>query len=113
VTRGDLYRVRHPSSNDPKKSRVFVVVARQALIESRFSSVTCAPVYTAYHGLSSQVAVGIEEGLKHESAIHCDELISLSKGALTDYVGKLSPAKLQELNHALVIALELSGAPSS
>jgi len=112
VRRGELYRVRHPSPADPRKSRVFVVVARQAVIDSRFSSVICAPLYSAYHGLSSQVAVGIDEGLKHESAIHCDELVSLSKTALTDYVGSLSPEKTAELNRALAVALEISGSPS-
>lgn len=107
MKRGELYRVRHPSRADPKKSRVFVVVARQAVIDSRFSSVTCAPVYSVYHGLSSQVAVGIDEGLKHDSAIHCDELVSLPKAALTDYVGSLSRSKLSEINRALAVALDL------
>jgi mRNA interferase MazF len=107
VKRGELYRVRHPSSIDPRKSRVFVVVSRQAVIDSRFSSVICAPVYSAQHGLSSQVAVGINDGLKHESAIHCDDLVSLAKSVLTDYVGTLSPEKIAELNRALATALEL------
>jgi len=38
VKRGDLYRVRNPSADDPKRSRVFVVVSRQTLINSRFST---------------------------------------------------------------------------
>ena len=109
MRRGELYRVRHPSSADPRKSRVFVVVSRQAVIESRFSSVICAPVYSAQHGLSSQVAVGIDDGLKHDSAIHCDELVSLPKTALTDYVGTLSQEKIAALNRALVAALEIPG----
>ena len=29
--------------------------------------------------LSTQVAIGIEAGLKHESSIHCDGLVSLAK----------------------------------
>lgn len=86
-----------------------MIVSRQAVIESRFSSVICAPVYSAQHGLSSQVAVGIEEGLKHDSAVHCDELVSLPKTALTDYVGTLSQQKLAELNRALAAALDISG----
>jgi mRNA interferase MazF len=69
--------------------------------------VICAPVYSAYHGLSSQVAVGVEQGLKHDSAIHCDELVSLPKSVLTDYIGSLSSAKIAELNQALSVALEL------
>jgi mRNA interferase MazF len=51
--------------------------------------------------------VGIDEGLKHESGIHCDELISLPKSMLTNYVGKLPIEKLHLLKRALKIALEL------
>ena len=105
MTRGELYRVRHPSGADPRRSRIFVVVSRQAAIDSRYSSVICAPVYSSIHGLKSQVQVGISEGLKHESAIHCDELVSLPKSVLTDFVGMLSQSKLSELNEALVNAL--------
>ncbi|MFZ0134050.1 MAG: type II toxin-antitoxin system PemK/MazF family toxin [Desulfobacterales bacterium] len=108
MTRGELCRVRRPSSHDPKKFRVFVIVSRQILIDSRFSTVICAPVYTTYTGLSTQVAVGIDEGLKHDSGIHCDELISLPKSMLTDYVGKLSPEKMYFLENALKISLELN-----
>lgn len=107
MRRGELYRVRHPGGADPRRWRVFVVVSRQAVINSRFSSVICAPIYSAIHGLSSQVLVGVAEGLKHDSAIHCDELVSLPRMALTDYVGSLSAARIAELNQALVVALDL------
>jgi mRNA interferase MazF len=107
VKRGELYRVPHPRG-DPKRSRVFCIVSRSALIDSSFSTVTCAPVYSARHGLSTQVPVGVDEGLKHESAIHCDELVSLPKSALTDYVGTVSGSRLAEINRALAIALELA-----
>ena len=107
MKRGDLYRVAHPSSKDPRKQRVFVVVSRLVLIESRFSTVICAPVYSAHDGLSTQVLIGIEEGLKHDSSIHCDELVSLPKSMLTNYVGKLSTKKIDLLNHALRMALDI------
>ena len=108
MRRGELYRVIRPPARDPKKYRVFVIVSRQILIDSRFSTIICAPVYTAYEGLSTQVPVGIDEGLKHDSAIHCDELISLPKSILTNYIGSLSPKKLQLLESALKIALQLN-----
>lgn len=108
MRRGELYRVHKPSTEDPKRSRVFVVVSRQILIESRFSTVVCAPLYTAYDGLSTQVPVDINQGLKHNSAIHCDELVSLPKAILSDYVGSLSATKLDDLDRALVVALQLS-----
>jgi len=107
MKRGELYRVFNPSSRDPKKSRVFVVVSRQVLLDSRFSTTVCAPIYSTHDGLSTQVLVGVEEGLKHESSIHCDELVSLPKTTLTNYVGTLSPSKLRLLNDALFIALDL------
>jgi len=106
VTRGELYRIRHPKG-DPKRSRVFCIVSRSTLIDSSFSTVTCAPVYSVRHGLSTQVLAFPEEGLKHDSAIHCDELVSLPKSALTDFVGTLSGPRLRELDRALAIALEL------
>ena len=107
MRRGDLYRVYRGSSRDPKRSRVFVVVSRQVLIDSRFSTAVCAPIYSADDGLSTQVRVGVEEGLKHASSIHCDELISLLKSGLTDFVGTLGAPKLEELSAALKTALEL------
>jgi mRNA interferase MazF len=107
VKRGELYRVANPSAKGPKKSRVFVIVSRQVLIDSHFSKVICAPIYSTHDGFSTQVLVGVEEGLKHDSSIHCDELISLPKSLLSNFVGSLSPTKIGELNRALTIALDI------
>ncbi len=83
------------------------MVSRQVLIGSRFPTVICAPIYSTYDGLSTQVRVGIAEGLKHDSSIHCDELISIPKSDLTNFVGSLSNDKIRALNEALKIALDL------
>ena len=93
MKRGDLYRVYKGSKHDPKNYRVFVVVSRQALIDSKFTTVMCAPIYSNYHELSTQVPIGINEGLKHDSCIFCDEIISIPKSQLTDYIGTLSYQK--------------------
>jgi mRNA interferase MazF len=108
MRRGDIYRVYKDTSHDPKKYRVFIVVSRQVLIDSRFSTVICAPIYSSYDGLSTQIRVGIEEGLKHESSIHCDELVSIPKSSLRNFVGSLSTEKIQQMNAALLTALGLS-----
>ena len=107
MKRGELYRVTRPSTDDPKRHRVFVIVSRQALIDTRFSTVICAPIYSSYDGLSTQVPVGFEEGLKHDSSIHCDALMSLPKSILTNFIGTLSPDKIHALNQALQLALDL------
>jgi mRNA interferase MazF len=106
LRRGDLFRVRRPAG-DPKPSRVFVVASRPTLIESRFSTVICAPVFSTRDGLATQVDVGPEEGLKHDSAIHCDALMSIPKALLTDFVGSLPASKLASFDRALRVALAL------
>ena len=108
MKRGEVYRVSRPPGNDPKQHRYFVVVSRDSLITSKFSTVICAPIFSQHDGLSTQVVVGIGEGLRHESSIHCDALMSLPKSLLTNYVGHLSQGKLHELNNALIAALALS-----
>ena len=108
MRRGDLYRVAKPPAHDPKRFRVFVVVSRQALIDSRFSTVICAPVYSTRHGLATQVDVGLDEGLRHDSSVHCDELVSLRKSQLTQFVGSLDTAKIECLDDALKVALGCS-----
>lgn len=107
MRRGEIYRVQRPA-DDPKSFRSFVVVSRQTLIDSRFSTVICAPVMTQGQGYSTQVSVGIDEGLKHESWILCDNLVSLRKEHLTRFVGSLSPSKIAELDRALKTALALT-----
>jgi mRNA interferase MazF len=107
VRRGDLYRIRHPGGGDPKRSRVFAVVGRQTVIDSKFSTVVCAPVLSRRDGLATQVDVGIDEGLKHDSSIHCDALVSVPKSSLTNFVGRLCRKKLEELADALRIALAI------
>jgi mRNA interferase MazF len=106
MRRGEIYRV-HKPEGDPKRYRSFVIVSRQALIDSAYATVVCAPVFTNGSGLSTQVAVGQNEGLKHDSWIVCDNLRSVPKNDLTQFVGLLSWSKLAELDDALRVALAL------
>jgi len=107
MNRGDVYRIAKPPSGDPKKYRYFVVVSREALIKAKYSTVICAPIYTRHGELVTQVKVGIAEGLKHDSSIHCDAMTSVPRSKLTHYVGHLSSEKLEMLDKALAAALEL------
>jgi len=107
MKRGELYRVSKSSVNDPKKYRVFVIISRQVLIDSNFSSVICAPVYSIYNELSTQVPIGVEEGLKHNSSIHCDALMSIPKSLLSNYIGLLPAEKINLLDQSLKIAIDI------
>jgi len=106
MRRGDIYRVQKPEG-DPKRHRSFVIVSRQRLIDSAYSTLVCAPIFINGDGLSTQVPIGKDEGLKHECWIVCDNLRSMRKADLTHFVGSLSWSKLAELDEALRIALAL------
>ena len=54
-----------------------------------------------------EVDVGPEYGLKHESIVLCDALVSLPKSTLTDFISTLTDSKLVELDDALRVALSL------
>jgi mRNA interferase MazF len=107
MRRGDLYRVYKPLG-DPKQFRVFVVVSRQALIDSSFSTVICARAYSRGSGLATQISIGQDEGLKHPSWLMCDDLASVRKSDLTNFIGSLSPSKIRELDRALAIAMGIA-----
>jgi mRNA interferase MazF len=107
VRRGELYRVFKPGG-DPKQYRIFAIVSRQALLDSRYSTVVCAPIFSCGAELSTQLLIGPDEGLKHPSWIMCDNLVSMRKSDLTNYVGSLSGPKLAELDRALKMALDLT-----
>ena len=53
------------------------------------------------------IEIGIDEGLKHDSAVYCDDLLSISKSMLTNYIGTLSDEKIKAVNTALRVALAI------
>ena len=89
------------------------MVSRQDLLDSKANRVLCAPINTSGVGLATEVEVGVDEGLKHQSVINCDQITRLEKSMLTDYVGNLPPAKLKQLRTALQIAFDIDDDPGT
>jgi mRNA-degrading endonuclease toxin of MazEF toxin-antitoxin module len=105
LQRGEVYLVSPPPGKDPKRARALVIVSRQTLCDSKADKVVCAPVNTTPDGRSTEIVVGVAEGLKHPSVVNCDQLLLVPKVALTHYLGTLSPVKLTLLRDALRIAV--------
>jgi len=63
---------------------------------------------TEGQGLATQVAIGIDEGMKRDCWIHCDDLRSLQKPLLTQWIGALPQGKMRKLDYALTVALDLT-----
>ena len=106
MRRGDLYRVARPE-NDPRPARIYVVVSRDAFLEVAYSSAACVPVYSTVHGLETEVLLDERNGLKRLSAARCDEVTSLPRSRLTDFIGTATPSQVNELATALAVAFSI------
>ena len=87
----------------PDKRRPVVVLTRQEVI-GLLRTVMVAPVTSTIHGAPSEVIIGVDEGLKGDSAANLDHVQTVEKSRLKRYVGKLSAAKMAEVCTALAIA---------
>lgn len=87
----------------PDKRRPAVVLTRpEALPHLRTAMV--APIVSTIRGISSEVIVGPEEGLKGISAVSLDNVQTVDQRQLRGYVGELSPTKMHEVCRALAVA---------
>lgn len=113
MIRGEISRSRDREPLRGNKPGYYVIVARTFVASSeRIATVICAPVYSEYLGLETEVAITEVDGVDHSSSIRCDFLMLLSKDRLRHLVGRLKGEQLHKLDRALAIALGLP-VPSS
>lgn len=102
IARGDVWDARIAGVG----THPVVVVSRDTAIPL-LSSLVCVLVTSTFHGHVAEVELGASEGLKRDSAANCDNVFTLPKSVLTRRRGRLGPAKLVDLDHALAVALGL------
>ena len=104
MRQGEIYRVRMPPGS-ARSRRAFLIVSREQFIAAGYSTVVCVPIYSNAIGLASEVAIGVAEGLAHPSFLRCDEVTSIAKSRLLDYVGSLGDRAQGRVRRALATAL--------
>lgn len=105
---GEVYRTRERVPERGHKPGFYVVVSRDFIAgNDDVTTVVCAPVYGDVLGLTTEVAIGPEDGVPRESSIRCDFLTLMFKKRLTGFVARLSERKQTELKEALTHALQL------
>lgn len=87
-----------------KKRRPVLVLTRDEVLDVR-ALVTVVEVTTSMRGLAVEIPIGDDVGLDQESAVNCDGLHTIPQTMLTELVGALDPAKLNEVCSAIVYAL--------
>jgi mRNA interferase MazF len=101
LSRGEIWRYRFKS---PDKVRPVLILSRQEVIPL-LHTVMVAPITSTLRGAPSEVAVGIEHGLKNISAINLDHVQTVERARLVGYVGRLGSEKMRDVCHALAIAV--------
>jgi mRNA interferase MazF len=83
-----------------------VVVTRPTAIP-HLTNVTVVLITTRVRGLPTEVELGAAHGLLEGSVANCDNVLTVSKTAITALRGVLGPAEMRALDDALRMALAL------
>ena len=101
LSRGEIWGYRFGA---PDKWRPVLILTRQQVI-GLLHTVMVAPITSTIHGAPSEVTVGIDEGLKRDSAVNLDHVQTVEQSRLVRFIGRVPPGKMQRICHALAVAV--------
>jgi mRNA interferase MazF len=101
IERGQIWQYHF---SRPDKRRPVLVLTRPEVIDL-LHTVMVAPITSTIHGVPSEVIVGVEEGLKADSAVNLDHVQTVEKARLTRFVGTVGKQKMRAVCRALAIAV--------
>jgi mRNA interferase MazF len=88
------------------KARPVLVLTRE-LVRPHLTTVTVAPIMRTVRGLSTEVPVGVANGLEEPSVVACDHVTTIPKDALGERIGLLLEGQEQRLSAAIRAAFDL------
>jgi mRNA interferase MazF len=88
------------------KTRPVLVLTRE-LVRPHLRRVTVAPITSAVRGLSTEVVVGVRNGLDHDSVVNLDNILTIPAADLGRQVGFLHSDQEQALSDAITAAFDL------
>jgi mRNA interferase MazF len=105
IARGEIWLLELPK---PDRRRPVLVLSRASLLASLHTA-TVAAITGTLRGSPTEVAIGVDEGLKTESCVNLVNLFTVRKVELRRYVGSLGPEKMRQVCRALVLAVGCDG----
>jgi len=84
-----------------------VLVLTRELVRPHLSRVTVAPITGTVRGLSTEIPVGRQNGLDHDSVVSCDNIPTILVTALGRQVGPLLESQEAALTAAIHAAFDL------
>jgi mRNA interferase MazF len=88
------------------KARPVLILTRE-IVRPHLATVTIAPITTTIRGLSTEVAVGPQNGLGEPSVVSCDNITTIPADAVGDRIGLLLDAQEPALREAILAAFDL------
>ena len=88
------------------KRRPALILTRQSALPF-LSWVTVAPITSTIRGLTSEVGVGVRNGLDHDSVVSCDNVTTVRRDALGDTIGLFFDDQEPALARAVSDAFDL------
>jgi mRNA interferase MazF len=99
VRRGEVWLA------DLDKTRPVIVLTRDPL-GRLLHSVVIAPVTSTIRGLSTEVPLGRDDGIRHPSVANLDNVQLLSRDRFRRRIGRVQPASMTALCAALSVAVD-------
>ena len=86
------------------KRRPVLVLTRDPM-GRHLRSVICAPITSTIRHISTEVILGSDSGLVHESAVNCDNVFLLSRARLLKRIGRARDDQMVAVCAAVAIAV--------
>ncbi|MGB6453265.1 MAG: type II toxin-antitoxin system PemK/MazF family toxin [Streptosporangiaceae bacterium] len=93
---------------DLDKTRPVIVLTRDPMGQI-LNAVIVAPVTSTVRGISTEVPVGSDDGVRHPSVANLDNVQLVARDRLRRRVGRARPATMAALCAALSIAVDCGG----
>lgn len=101
LERGEVRLCRFPA---PDKERPVLILTRNSAIPY-LTRVTVAPITSTIRGVPSEVAIGLEDGMRQPCAANLHNLMTVAQQGLGRRLAQLSPRRMNEVCAALAFAL--------
>jgi mRNA interferase MazF len=102
LERGEVRLCRFAS---PDKERPVLVLTRRSAL-GYLARVTVAPITSTIRGVPSEVALGIEDGMKQPCAVNLHNVVTIAKDGVGGRLAQLGPDRMRQVCAALAFALE-------
>lgn len=90
----------------PDKRRPVLILTRDSILQY-MGEVTVAPITTTVRDIPSEVFLAAHDGMRHDCAINCDHIQTVSKGKIGALITSLSPGRMSAVTKAIGFTLNL------